>query len=209
MIEHIAIQHRVQHTAIQHTTIQNTTITMQYNVQYNIKYTTIQLYNIQYNIQQYKIQQYNNRKYNNITIQQYNNTKYNNITIQSTGTSDSCPLCNQAPHDTVHFFNCPVKPTALQPIDQWLNSITTADFLGLPTTWHQTTYIHNYNELYSSLLHLIYTEKYRHKTYIHTEASGDNSRTTTTTAKYNNLLLVSKKYLNFFFFINLFVCWKE
>ena len=72
------------------------------------------------------------------------------------GTSDSCPSCNQAPHDTVHIFNCPAKPTALQPIDLWLNPIITADFLGLPTTWHHTTYILNFNEFVfiSTPLHL-------------------------------------------------------
>ena len=107
------------------------------------------------------------------------------------GTSDSCPSCNKAPHDTVNIFNCPAKPTALQPIDLWLNPIITAGFLGLPTTCHHTTYIHNFNELYSPLLHSIYTEKYRHITilaklifltfHIQGEASGDYNRSATTT----------------------------
>ena len=44
------------------------------------------------------------------------------------GTSDNCPSCNQPPYDTVHIFNCPAKPTALQPIDLWLNSIIIVDF---------------------------------------------------------------------------------
>ena len=50
------------------------------------------------------------------------------------GTQDSCPSCNQTPHDTLHIFSCPAKPTALRPVDLWLNPTMTANFLGLPTT---------------------------------------------------------------------------
>ena len=40
-----------------------------------------------------------------------------------TGTSYSCPSCNQAPHGMVHIFSCPAKPTDLRPMDLWLNHI--------------------------------------------------------------------------------------
>ena len=50
------------------------------------------------------------------------------------GTPNSCSSCNQALYDTTNFFNCPTKPTLLQPIDLWLNPISTADLLGLPTS---------------------------------------------------------------------------
>ena len=46
-------------------------------------------------------------------------------------TPDSCPLCSQSPHDTLHLFNCSSNPTHLSAIDLWTNPIEVATFLGL------------------------------------------------------------------------------
>ena len=77
------------------------------------------------------------------------------------GTSGSCRSCNQAPHDTVHIFNCAEKPTALQPIDPSLNS-------GLP----QTTNFMTSNSVHTQLQRIIIilnpshlNRIYRHQLY--------------------------------------------
>ena len=48
--------------------------------------------------------------------------------------TDSCPLCNISPHDTVHLFNCASNPTDLQPTDLWTKPKKVAIFLNLITT---------------------------------------------------------------------------
>ena len=44
--------------------------------------------------------------------------------------SDLCPDCLQAPQDTAHLFACSANPTALRPLDLWINPVTTATFLS-------------------------------------------------------------------------------
>ena len=44
---------------------------------------------------------------------------------------DNCPNCNLTPHDVIHLFNCPMKPTELKPIDLWNKPKKTALFLDL------------------------------------------------------------------------------
>ena len=46
---------------------------------------------------------------------------------------DNCPNCNLTPHDVIHLFNCPMKPTELKPIDLWNKPKKTALFLDLDT----------------------------------------------------------------------------
>ena len=46
-------------------------------------------------------------------------------------TPDSCPQCSSTPHDTIHLFNCPAKPTYLEPRHLWTNPIEVSTFLGL------------------------------------------------------------------------------
>ena len=48
------------------------------------------------------------------------------------GTLNRCPDCLQSPHDTVHLFNCPNRPTHLRPVDLWLRPIEVAQSLQLP-----------------------------------------------------------------------------
>ena len=45
--------------------------------------------------------------------------------------SESCPLCNQVPHDTEHLFNCSANPTDLTLYDLWNNPKDVIDFLGV------------------------------------------------------------------------------
>ena len=45
--------------------------------------------------------------------------------------SENCPECGQAPHDTVHLFNCQSNPTTLTPLDLWRNPREAAAFLKL------------------------------------------------------------------------------
>ncbi|KAI5716048.1 hypothetical protein M8J77_026544 [Diaphorina citri] len=47
---------------------------------------------------------------------------------------DRCPQCRGSPHNTLHLFNCPSKPTQMTPIDMWLKPIEVAEHLGLPVT---------------------------------------------------------------------------
>ena len=42
---------------------------------------------------------------------------------------DCCPSCGQSPHDVKHVFNCPEKPTNLQPIVLWKNPLKIVEFL--------------------------------------------------------------------------------
>ena len=44
---------------------------------------------------------------------------------------DRCPDCGQGPHDTQHLFNCPAKPTSLDPWILWEDPPRAANFLGL------------------------------------------------------------------------------
>lgn len=47
-------------------------------------------------------------------------------------TPNSCPDCNNSPHDTVHLFTCPVKNQ--QPVDTlWTDPVSAARHLGLDT----------------------------------------------------------------------------
>ena len=44
---------------------------------------------------------------------------------------NACPACDTGPHNTLHLFNCPAKPTQLRPEDLWLQPIKVAEFLNL------------------------------------------------------------------------------
>ena len=57
-----------------------------------------------------------------------------NRTIQQNSYRDPGTLIYDPPHNTVHLFSCPSKPTILRPIDLWLKPTTAADFLGLSTS---------------------------------------------------------------------------
>ena len=45
--------------------------------------------------------------------------------------SEGCPDCGQVPHDSLHLFNCPKKPTSLAVDSLWTAPIDAAKFLGL------------------------------------------------------------------------------
>ena len=45
---------------------------------------------------------------------------------------DTCPDCNESPHDVQHLFNCTAKPTELTPLDLWTQPILASEFLNLP-----------------------------------------------------------------------------
>ncbi|XP_054088079.1 uncharacterized protein LOC128922244 [Zeugodacus cucurbitae] len=45
---------------------------------------------------------------------------------------NTCPACNESPHDSNHLFVCPMNPTHLTPLSLWSNPVETARFLGLP-----------------------------------------------------------------------------
>ena len=47
--------------------------------------------------------------------------------------TDHCPDCGQAGHTTQHLFQCPSKPTELEPRTLWEDPPAAATFLGLPT----------------------------------------------------------------------------
>ena len=47
--------------------------------------------------------------------------------------SPTCPLCRVAEHNTVHLFNCPLIPTALDLASLWSNPAEVAALLGLWT----------------------------------------------------------------------------
>ena len=42
-----------------------------------------------------------------------------------------CPACGTDPHDTLHLFCCPAKPTHLTPVSLWTQPIQVASFLRL------------------------------------------------------------------------------
>ena len=42
---------------------------------------------------------------------------------------DSCPNCEESPHDTQHIFNCKENPTDLTPMDMWTRPKLVARFL--------------------------------------------------------------------------------
>ena len=42
-----------------------------------------------------------------------------------------CPACGTGPHDTLHLFRCPAKPTHLTPVSLWTQPIQVASFLRL------------------------------------------------------------------------------
>jgi hypothetical protein len=44
---------------------------------------------------------------------------------------DSCTLCNQSPHTTLHLFECPNNPTNLDVLSLWTQPKMAADFLQL------------------------------------------------------------------------------
>jgi len=44
---------------------------------------------------------------------------------------NTCPNCQGTPHDTLHIFNCPSKPTHLTPDSLWDKPQEAANFLGL------------------------------------------------------------------------------
>jgi len=46
---------------------------------------------------------------------------------------NSCPSCNQSPHDVNHLFNCPANPNPsnLGILDLWVNPVPTSNFLQL------------------------------------------------------------------------------
>ena len=46
---------------------------------------------------------------------------------------NSCPKCQQSPHDTQHLFSCPADPTDLSVIKLWEDPVAAAEFLNLPT----------------------------------------------------------------------------
>ena len=54
---------------------------------------------------------------------------YNCIIDESV--SDTCPKCNQTPHNTIHLFNCPNNPTDLNTISLWTTPHRAASFLEL------------------------------------------------------------------------------
>ena len=45
---------------------------------------------------------------------------------------ESCPLCQEIPHDTKHIFHCSENPTELEPIDLWTRPKQVAEFLFPP-----------------------------------------------------------------------------
>ena len=47
--------------------------------------------------------------------------------------TDHCPDCGQPGHTTQHLFQCPAKPTELEPRTLWEDPPAAATFLGLPT----------------------------------------------------------------------------
>lgn len=46
-------------------------------------------------------------------------------------TPNTCPSCNQSPHDVPHLFNCNSNPTRLKPIDLWKKPREVSNFLEL------------------------------------------------------------------------------
>ena len=46
-------------------------------------------------------------------------------------TPNTCPSCNQSPHDVPHLFNCNSNPTRLKPIDLWKKPREVFNFLEL------------------------------------------------------------------------------
>ena len=44
---------------------------------------------------------------------------------------NTCPLCNNSPHDVTHLFNCPNNPTTFTPTDLWNKPKEVASFLQL------------------------------------------------------------------------------
>ena len=47
---------------------------------------------------------------------------------------NSCPKCNESPHDVNHLFNCKRNPTNLDPPDLWKKPIAVAKFLKIDGT---------------------------------------------------------------------------
>ena len=45
---------------------------------------------------------------------------------------DSCPDCGQSPHNTLHLFDCPAKPSDLDARILWEDPPAATEFLGLP-----------------------------------------------------------------------------
>jgi hypothetical protein len=57
----------------------------------------------------------------------------------NSGIANSCPDCDQSPHDTVHLFNCPANPVQVNVEGLWLNPVQSAAELKLvpPTASQQ------------------------------------------------------------------------
>ena len=45
--------------------------------------------------------------------------------------ANTCPSCQQGPHDTAHLFNCPAHPTQLKVDSLWTQPVAASCFLGL------------------------------------------------------------------------------